>query len=198
MSARTLVPPALLRYEARHCGMAAPALLAAGLAGGAVTAGSPPAAQPALAAAAATGLAGLASLAVIAVLARTRALELHLSLPVPFPVLLARRLAVVAAALVGAALALGAGSPEAAASAAAALCPAALLSGVALRVWARRHSPAAASGAAVAVWLGYALFWAVHVPPAVARPAAAALGVVLIATALGPRAVPERVVEEGR
>ncbi|MDA8369786.1 MAG: hypothetical protein M0026_07925 [Nocardiopsaceae bacterium] len=193
---------ALLWHESRRCGLAVWALPVAGAAVGGAVSGLPSVARSALLLASYSALACLAALCVVAVLGRARMLELHLSLPVPVPVLVARRLAVVAVstAVAGAAgslaLVFGAGTEGALGAAAGAgtvLCTAALLSGVALWTWARWHSAAAASGALIAVWLGYALFWAANIPPGVNRPVCAVMGALLIWRGLRSLTDPDRV-----
>ncbi|WP_017569404.1 hypothetical protein [Nocardiopsis halotolerans] len=184
----------LLRHEARRCGPAVWALPAAGVAAGAAVAAFPPEARSSLFPVSGTALAGLVALCVMAMLGGERIWELHLSTPVPVPVLVARRLGIMAvlAAVSGAvaggtALAPASGTEGVsvvasggAESAVAVLCTAAPLSGVALWTWARWDSVAAASGTLIAVWLGYALLWAAHVPPAVDRPVCAVAGALLV------------------
>lgn len=190
----------LLWHESRRCGPAVWALPVAGVVAGAAMTLFPSMARSNLLLAFCTALAALAGLCVAAVLGRERMLELHLSLPVPVPALVARRLAIVAALTVvagaaagGVALASGGGGAEAAL---AVLCVAAPFTGVVLWTWARRRSTAAASGALIAVWLGYALFWANRVPPEVGRPVCAVVGALLLWRGLRALDDPDRVLAE--
>lgn len=203
---------ALLRHESRRCGLAVWALPLAGIVAGAAVVMVPPVAQPVLSVALRVALAGFAALCVVAVLGAERMWQLHLSLPVPVAVLVGRRLAIVAGstAVAGAAtagaLVLGPGTwkvldavASGAAGAGAVLCTAMLLSGVALWTWARWHATTAASGALIAVWLGYALVWVTNVPPVVDLPLCAVTGALLIRRGLRALNDPERVLaKEGR
>ncbi|WP_435110327.1 hypothetical protein [Nocardiopsis synnemataformans] len=184
----------LLCHESRRCGPAVWALPVAGVAAGLTVLLFPPMARPVLLLVSCVALAGLAALCVVAVIGRERMWELHSSTPVRVPVMVARRLAIVAvlAAVAGAAAGGIASVPGARAegtavivaggaeSAVAVSCTTALLAGVALCAWARWHSVSAASGALIAVWLGYALLWAVNVPPEVDRPVCALAGALLV------------------
>lgn len=203
---------ALLRHESRRCGFAVWALPLAGIVAGATVVMAPPVAQPVVSVAFRVALAGFAALCVVAMLGGERMWQLHLSLPVPVAVLVGRRLAIVAGstAVAGAAtagaLALGSGAREVlgtvaagAAGAGAVLCTAMLLSGVALWTWTRWHATTAASGAVIAVWMGYALVWMPNVPPEVDLPLCAVVGALLIRRGLRALSDPERVLaKEGR
>ncbi|MDT0301347.1 hypothetical protein [Streptomonospora wellingtoniae] len=82
---------ALLRHEARRCGPGVGALPVAGVGAGAAVAAAPVAAHPVLLSVSGAALAGLAALCAVAMLGRDRMLELQSTLPVPVPVLVARR-----------------------------------------------------------------------------------------------------------
>ncbi|MEE1786414.1 hypothetical protein PUR71_26435 [Streptomyces sp. SP17BM10] len=196
-----------LIHEARRCGLPALALplLAALAAAGAAAAGTGTAGGTLAARTLITGTLPVATaLACASVLAREHLLELHLTLPTPYPRTVARRLAWLGTtALLGTTVLTAVAATTAqdpVRTALELLGTTLLLSGCALRLTARTGTAAPAAGLVVALALGKLLLVDHAVPDGPARAVpAAVLGALLITTSLrGLARHPSPLIRPGR